>query len=161
MPEDKARDRVESSDSARERNAVFGPQGPDACLRAPHRQAARMDFFNGLRRMKLPCTKQADESPSHPLVLCTTFKTPGAAGTWRVGPSRRSPHSSPLKKPLCRRGSATQYLDCKDRTPVCVHSTGRQPGWAFSAGGQGRSPRPVFFMLTGVPSCTFMWHSGR
>ena len=48
VAEDKARDRVESPDSARERNAVFRPQGPDACLRAPHRQAARMDFFNWL-----------------------------------------------------------------------------------------------------------------
>ena len=57
MTVDKARDRVESGDSRRERNAVFRPQGPDACLpacalragkRAPHRQAARMDFFNGL-----------------------------------------------------------------------------------------------------------------
>ena len=39
MTVDKARDRVESGDSRRERNAVFRPQGPDA---------ARMDFFNGL-----------------------------------------------------------------------------------------------------------------
>ena len=39
MAEDKARDRVESGDSGRERNAVIRPQGPDA---------ARMDFFNGL-----------------------------------------------------------------------------------------------------------------
>ena len=39
VDEDKARDRVESSDSARERNAVIRPQGPDV---------ARMDFFNGL-----------------------------------------------------------------------------------------------------------------
>ena len=37
--EDKARDRVPSSDSASERNAVFRPQGP---------AVARMDFFNGL-----------------------------------------------------------------------------------------------------------------
>ena len=43
MVEDKARDRVESGDSGRERNAVFRPQGPDA---------ARMDFFNGLLRGK-------------------------------------------------------------------------------------------------------------
>ena len=48
MAEGKARDRVESRDSARERNAVIRPQGPDACLRAPHRQVVRMDFFNGL-----------------------------------------------------------------------------------------------------------------
>ena len=39
MAEDKARNRVESSDSARERNAVFRPQGP---------AVARMGFFNGL-----------------------------------------------------------------------------------------------------------------
>ena len=39
--EDKARDRVPSFDSARERNAVFRPQGP---------AVARMDFFNGLIR---------------------------------------------------------------------------------------------------------------
>ncbi len=39
MAEDKARDRVESGDSARECNAVIRPQGPGA---------ARMDFFNGL-----------------------------------------------------------------------------------------------------------------
>ena len=39
VAEDKARDRVPSSDSARERNAVIRPQGPDA---------ARMDCFNGL-----------------------------------------------------------------------------------------------------------------
>ena len=39
VAEDKARNRVESSDSARERNAVFRPQGP---------AVARMDFFNGL-----------------------------------------------------------------------------------------------------------------
>ena len=38
---DKARDRVESGDSGRERNAVIRPQGPDV---------ARMDFFNGLLR---------------------------------------------------------------------------------------------------------------
>ena len=42
MAVDKARDRVESGDSRRERNAVFRPQGPDA---------ARMDFFNGLLRL--------------------------------------------------------------------------------------------------------------
>ena len=41
MAEDKARDRVESGDSGRERNAVIRPQGPDA---------AQMDFFNGLLR---------------------------------------------------------------------------------------------------------------
>jgi len=52
--EDKARDRVESGDSGRERNAGVRPQGPDACLRAPHRQAARMDFFNGLLRIPGP-----------------------------------------------------------------------------------------------------------
>ena len=40
--EDKARDRVPSSDSARERNAVFRPQGP---------AAARMGYFNGLLRV--------------------------------------------------------------------------------------------------------------
>ncbi|MCE2441301.1 MAG: DUF2283 domain-containing protein [Candidatus Latescibacteria bacterium] len=39
VAEDKARNRVESGDSARERNAVFRPQGP---------AVARMDFFNGL-----------------------------------------------------------------------------------------------------------------
>ena len=39
MAEDKARDRVPSCDSARERNAVFRPQGP---------AVDRMDFFNGL-----------------------------------------------------------------------------------------------------------------
>ncbi|MDE3260142.1 MAG: hypothetical protein OYM47_20100 [Gemmatimonadota bacterium] len=39
MAEDKARNRVPSSDSARARNAVFRPQGP---------AAARMGFFNGL-----------------------------------------------------------------------------------------------------------------
>ena len=39
VAEDKARDRVESGDSGRERNAVIRPQGPDA---------ARMVFFNGL-----------------------------------------------------------------------------------------------------------------
>ena len=48
MAEDQARDRRESLDSGRERNAVIRPQGPDACLRAPHRQADRMGFFNGL-----------------------------------------------------------------------------------------------------------------
>ncbi len=41
MTEDKARDRVESEDSERERNAVIRPQEP---------AAARMDFFNGLLR---------------------------------------------------------------------------------------------------------------
>ena len=46
MAEDKARDRRESLDSGRERNAVFRPQGPDA---------ARMDFINGLlRRQRTP-----------------------------------------------------------------------------------------------------------
>ena len=45
MVEDKARDRVESLDSARERNAVIRPQGPDA---------ARMDFFNGLLCERAP-----------------------------------------------------------------------------------------------------------
>ena len=39
MVEDKARDRVPSGDSARERNAVFRPQGP---------AVDRMGFFNGL-----------------------------------------------------------------------------------------------------------------
>ena len=39
MGEDKARDRVPSIDSARERNAVFRPQVP---------AVARMGFFNGL-----------------------------------------------------------------------------------------------------------------
>ncbi len=39
MAEDKARDRVPSCDSARERNAGFRPQGP---------AVARMGFFNGL-----------------------------------------------------------------------------------------------------------------
>ena len=39
MAEGKARNRVESSDSARERNAGVRPQGP---------AVARMDFFNGL-----------------------------------------------------------------------------------------------------------------
>ena len=39
MAEDKARDRRESLDSGRKRNAVFRSQGPDA---------DRMDFFNGL-----------------------------------------------------------------------------------------------------------------
>ncbi len=39
MAEDKARDRVDSGDSARERNAVVRPREPDA---------ARMGFFNGL-----------------------------------------------------------------------------------------------------------------
>ena len=39
MTEDKARDRVESGDSGRKRNAVILPQKP---------AAARMDFFNGL-----------------------------------------------------------------------------------------------------------------
>ena len=43
MVEDKARDRVPSSDSARERNAVFRPQAP---------VVARMDFFNGLLWMQ-------------------------------------------------------------------------------------------------------------
>ena len=41
VTEDKARDRVESGDSGRERNAVIRPQEP---------AAARMDFFNGLLR---------------------------------------------------------------------------------------------------------------
>ena len=41
MTEDKARDRVESGDSERERNAVIRPQEP---------AAARMDFFNGLQK---------------------------------------------------------------------------------------------------------------
>ena len=41
VAEDKARDRVPSCDSARERNAVFRLQGP---------AAARMDFLNGLLR---------------------------------------------------------------------------------------------------------------
>ena len=44
MAEDKARDRRESLDSGRERNAVFRSQGPDA---------ARMDFFNGLLSLSL------------------------------------------------------------------------------------------------------------
>ena len=39
VAEDKARNRVESSDSGRERNAVMRSQEP---------AAARMDFFNGL-----------------------------------------------------------------------------------------------------------------
>ena len=39
MAEDKARDRRESLDSGRERNAVFRSQGQDV---------ARMDFSNGL-----------------------------------------------------------------------------------------------------------------
>ena len=39
VAEDKARDRRESLDSGRERNAVFRSQGPDV---------ARMDFINGL-----------------------------------------------------------------------------------------------------------------
>ena len=39
MDEGKARDRVPSRDSARERNAVFRPQEP---------AATRMDFVNGL-----------------------------------------------------------------------------------------------------------------
>ena len=39
MAEDKARDRRESLDSGRERNAVIRSQGPDG---------ARMGFFNGL-----------------------------------------------------------------------------------------------------------------
>ncbi len=39
MTEDKARDRVESGDSGRERNAVIRPQEP---------AADRMDVFNGL-----------------------------------------------------------------------------------------------------------------
>ena len=39
MAEDKARDRRESLDSGRERNAVIRSQGPDA---------DRMDFINGL-----------------------------------------------------------------------------------------------------------------
>ena len=39
VTEDKARDRVESGDSGRERNAVIRPQEP---------AADRMDFFNGL-----------------------------------------------------------------------------------------------------------------
>ncbi len=39
MAEDKARDRRESLDSGRERNAVVRSQGPDV---------TRMDFFNGL-----------------------------------------------------------------------------------------------------------------
>jgi len=39
VAEDKAHKRVESSDSARERNVVFRPQWP---------AAARMDFVNGL-----------------------------------------------------------------------------------------------------------------
>jgi len=48
VAEDKAHDRVDSGDSARERNAVIRPREPAACLRAPHRQVARMGFFNGL-----------------------------------------------------------------------------------------------------------------
>ena len=47
MAVDKARDRVESGDSGRERNAVIRPQGPDA---------ARMDFFNGLLRTQFQYT---------------------------------------------------------------------------------------------------------
>ena len=43
MTEDKARDRVESGDSGRERNAVIRPQEP---------AAARMDFFNGLLEVR-------------------------------------------------------------------------------------------------------------
>ncbi len=39
MTEDMARDRAESGDSERERNAVIRPQEP---------AADRMDFFNGL-----------------------------------------------------------------------------------------------------------------
>ncbi len=41
MAEDKARNRVESSDPARERNAVSRPHGP---------AVARMDSSNGLTR---------------------------------------------------------------------------------------------------------------
>ena len=44
MTEDKARDRVDSADSARERNAVNR-------LREP--AVARMGFFNGLLRARL------------------------------------------------------------------------------------------------------------
>ena len=44
VAEDKARDRRESLDSGRERNAVFRSQGPDA---------ARMDFINGLLRIRM------------------------------------------------------------------------------------------------------------
>ncbi len=42
MTEDKARDRAESGDSERERNAVIRPQVP---------AADRMGFFNGLLRL--------------------------------------------------------------------------------------------------------------
>ena len=45
VAEGKARDRVESRDSARERNAVIRPQGQDV---------VRMDFFNGLLGNRRP-----------------------------------------------------------------------------------------------------------
>ena len=47
MGVDKARDRRESLDSGRKRNAVIRSQGPDA---------ARMDFFNGLLREGMDLT---------------------------------------------------------------------------------------------------------
>ena len=51
VAEDKARDRRESLDSGRERNAVLRSQGPDT---------ARMDFFNGL--LLLTASKTANSS---------------------------------------------------------------------------------------------------
>ena len=62
MVEDKARDRRESLDSGRERNAVFRSQGPDA---------ARMDFINGLlmvsREFRIPVP--GFRGPRHPAGL--------------------------------------------------------------------------------------------
>ena len=59
MAEDKARDRRESLDSGRERNAVFPPLGPDV---------ARMVFFNGLvERFRHSHANRQDRSRGRPL----------------------------------------------------------------------------------------------
>ena len=51
MTEDKARERVESGDSGRERNAVIRPQEP---------AVARMVFFNGLLSKNKPGTAYSE-----------------------------------------------------------------------------------------------------
>ncbi len=74
MAEDKARDRVPSCDSARERNAGFRPQGPDV---------ARMDFFNGLLGM-------------FPVVVVSEFigKAESPEGIWIVVDPEHSPNGA-------------------------------------------------------------------
>ena len=68
MAEDKARDRRESLDSGRERNAVIRSQGPDA---------DRMDFINGLLAAEF----------SHVVIAPFRFRAtdrPKLTATWRL-----------------------------------------------------------------------------